>query len=204
MKVAEAAVELGVTPRRVRAMIADGRLRAHRDGSTWVIDELAPVKTRRSLSPRSWEHLARALKHRTLDELTGHDRSRTAERIRRLRAAEHPSRLIADWRPPAARHDAFMESLAARAANGDDAYLAEMFRRRPEYLRDPRDLAEVVRSEREIQGLSRSQLAAAAEVPVSIVADLERRRPLTSPGSVRSVLAVLGVEPTALPEMSLS
>jgi excisionase family DNA binding protein len=204
MNVVEAAAQLGVTPRRVRAMIADGRISAHRVGPHWVIDHLAPVKTRRSLSPRSWAMLSAALKGRTLEGLAGHDRSRIAERIRLLRESEYPSRLMVDWRPEAGRVDPFMDSLADHAALGDDSYVMAAIRRPAEYLRDPADLAEVVRSERTIRGEGRDALAKRSGVSVESVRDIETGRLLSSPSDVRSVLRALDVEPTALPTMVLS
>jgi excisionase family DNA binding protein len=204
MNVRDAAIQLGVTPRRVRAMIADGRIPASRSGSTWVIDALAPVKSRRALSTRSWALLAGALKQRTLDGLTGHDRARTAERIRQLRESDHPSQLLADWRPSAAKRDAFMDSLTAHAQSQDDAYIKRALRPRPEYLRSAFDLAQVVRSERAIRRESRERLAEASGVPEAMVRDIEMRHPLSSPSDVRSVLRALDIEPTALPDMMLS
>ena len=51
---AEAAKRLGVTPSRVRAMIARGRLKAMRIGIMWLIDpkDLDAVKDRKVGRPR--------------------------------------------------------------------------------------------------------------------------------------------------------
>jgi len=51
---AEAAKRLNVTPSRVRAMIARGRLKAMRIGIMWLIDpkDLAAVKDRKVGRPR--------------------------------------------------------------------------------------------------------------------------------------------------------
>lgn len=203
MNVEEAASLLGVSARRVRAMIASGGIRAHRDGTAWVIDELASPKGRRSLSVRSWEVLGRTLKLRTLEGLSGQERSRTAARIRQLRESDAPSRLLIDWRPPNAPRDLYLDSLVAHAARGNDAYIRQALQRPPEYLRREDDLAQVVSSERAILGHSRQWLAEAAGVPETVVRNIETERPLTSPGQVRSVLRVLGIEPTALPNMVL-
>ncbi|WP_162903747.1 helix-turn-helix domain-containing protein [Leucobacter sp. wl10] len=203
MKVTEAADQLGVSPRRVRAMAADGRIPAHREGSAWVIEGLAPPKGRRSLSARSWQHLAKALKQRSLEGLSGQERARTAARIRQLRNAEHPSRLLIDWRPPDAPRDVFLDSLVAHAERNDDSYLKRALGRPAEYLRSSQELAYVVSSERAIRGGSRHWLAVAAGVSEDLVRDIELGRPLASPGQVRRVLRTLEVEPTALPSMAL-
>ena len=203
MKVTEAAAQLGVSPRRVRAMAADGRVPAHREGSAWVIEGLALPKGRRALSARSWQHLAQALKQRSLEGLSGQDRARTAARIRQLRNAEHPSRLLIDWRPLDAPRDVFMDSLVAHAERGDDSNVTRALKRPVEYLRSSQELAHVVSSERAIRGESRRWLAAAAGVSEDLVRDIESGRPLASPGQVRRVLRTLGVEPTALPDMAL-
>ncbi|XPP27600.1 MAG: helix-turn-helix domain-containing protein [Leucobacter sp.] len=203
MNVAEAAARLGVSPRRVRAMAAEGRIPAHRNGSVWVIEGLAPPKTSRALSARSWQHIAKALKQRTLEGLSGQERARTAARIRQLRSSENPSRLLTDWRPPHAPRDVFLDSLVAQAERNDDSSLKRALRRPAEYLRNSQDLAQVVSAERAIRGERRGALAAAAGVPERLVRDIESGRPLASPGQVRGVLRVLEIEPTALPGMAL-
>lgn len=203
MNVNEASAQLGVSPRRVRAMAADGRLLAHRKGREWVIEALSEPKGSRALSVRSWQHLATALKQRTLEALSGQERARTAARIRRLRSSEHPSRLLLDWRPSNAPRDAFFDSLVAHAERNDESYLRHALSRPAEYLRSSKDLAQVVASERVIRDESRSSLAAAANVSEDLVRDIELARPLTSPGQVQRVLRALGIEATALPGMAL-
>ena len=47
MTVNEAAAKLGITPRRVRAMIAEGGIRAQRHGRDWWIPTVAGVKVYR-------------------------------------------------------------------------------------------------------------------------------------------------------------
>lgn len=204
MNVADAATQLGVTPRRVRAMIADGRVRAHRVGRAWVVDEIVSPRDRRPLSTRSWELLAGALRSRTLEDLSGQDRVRTATRIRQLRGSHDPARLLTEWWPRGAAPDVFMDSLLAHASAGEGDYVREMLRPRREYLRSGRDLADVVSSERAIRRLSRAELARAAEVSPDVVRDIEACRSLTAPGSVRRVLRTLEIEPTALPDLALT
>ncbi|NQX15528.1 helix-turn-helix transcriptional regulator [Rathayibacter sp. VKM Ac-2857] len=88
------------------------------------------------------------------------------------------------------------------ALHGDPAYVREALHRpRREYLRRPDVLATVVGSERRIQGLSTDELAHAAGVAVSDVRRLERGLPMSTPSTARRVLDVLGVEPTALPDL---
>ncbi len=204
MNVQEAATLLNVTPRRVRAMIADGRISAHREGAVWVVHELTPPKGRRSLSPGSWRKLAHALKQRTLEGLSGQERSRTATRIRQLRDSADPSRLLLEWFPKGAERDVFMDSLLAHAKRRDNDYLKRTLVRPTEYLRSSQDLAQVVASERAIRGGSRRWLAEAAGVPKHLVRDIETGRSLSSPKQVRQVLSTLDIEPTALPGMVLS
>ncbi len=203
MKVTEAATQMGVSPRRVRAMAAEGRIPARREGSAWVIEGLASPKGRRALSARSWQHLAKALKQRSLDGLSGQERARTAARIKQLRTSDHPSRLLTDWQPSNAPRDVFLDSLVAHAERNDDSYLKRALGRPAEYLRSSQELAQIVSSERAIRGESRRRLAAAAGVSEGLVRDIESGRPLASPGQVRRVLRTLEVKPTALPSMAL-
>lgn len=85
MDVAEAANRLGVTPRRVRALIAAGHVKATKIGASWQVETL-PDSPRHSrpLSTRSRRMLVHALQYRTLRSLSGTDRARTAARIRAL------------------------------------------------------------------------------------------------------------------------
>ncbi|MHA3684801.1 helix-turn-helix domain-containing protein [Leucobacter sp. HY1908] len=204
MDVREAAMSLGVTPRRVRAMIADGRITARRAGSRWVIDELAQPKRSRALSETSWRRLTTALKLRTLEGLAGQARARTAARIRSLREAQSPSQLLRDWRPKYAEQDLWGDTLFAHATRGDDTYLRNMLRRPTEYLHRGEDLAQVVAAERAVRGLSRRELAELADVTPPFVSDIESVKPLSSPGQVMRVLRALNIEATSLPEMALA
>lgn len=204
MRVTDAASQLGVSPRRVRAMAAQGRVPAHKEGAVWVIEELVNRKTRRALSVNSWQNLSRSLKQRSLAGLSGQERARTAARIKALRTAPHPSSLLIDWRPAQAPADVFLDSLVAYAERNDDYYLKHAMERPEEYLRSSQDLAEIVSSERAIRGMSRSQLASAAAVSARFVRDIESALPLVSPGQVRRVLGALGIEATALPDMALT
>jgi hypothetical protein len=204
MDVVSAAAELGVSPRRVRALIDAGRVAAHKSGRGWVVTDLGGERRRgRPLSEGSRAMLTAALRARTLRGLAGHDRARTASRIGQLRASSDPAGLLAAWWGGQAPQGAgFGENLVRRAVAGDDGYVREAVRQHHrEYLRDRGDLAEVVSSERAIRGWTRSQLAEAAAVPVAVVEDIERARALTGPGGVRRVLRALEVEPTALPDL---
>ncbi|CAN5314701.1 hypothetical protein BH09ACT6_BH09ACT6_02430 [soil metagenome] len=204
MNVVEAAGELGVSPRRVRALIASGRLTAHKSGSEWVIPRLdaGPRRRRRPLSPRSRELLARSLHDRTLHGLTGQDRARTAARLRELRTSDDPGQLLIEWWGGVAP-DAFgfAENLVQHAVAGNRYYVAETLRRRPrEYLRRREDLADVVSGERAILGMSRQQLADSAGVLVELVRSIEAGEPVNSPAAIRRILRAVNVEPTALPD----
>jgi excisionase family DNA binding protein len=207
MNVNEAAKRLGVSPRRVVAMIAAGQISAIKAGGRWEISGL-PVarRTRRPLSPHSRALLASALHARSLAGLSGQDLARTAARIRELRSAENPARLLSAWWG-GAPDDAlnFGTNLVQHAIEGDEAYVtAALHRRRREYLRNPQDLADTVKSERRIRGLTPQGLAEAAHVPLEEVRAIERARPMTSPSIVRRVLRVIDVEPTALPDLVIA
>lgn len=184
-------------------MVAAGRIPAHKQGAEWVIQKPVTPKSRRALSESSWQHLIKALKQRSLEGLSGHDRGRTATRIWQLRNSENPSQLLADWHPVNASQDVFSDSLVNQAKQGNNIYLKFALTKPVEYLRSSKDLANVVSSERTIQGMSRQQLATAAKVDEGLVRDIELRRPLSSPSSVRRVLRVLEIEPTALPDLAL-
>jgi ribosome-binding protein aMBF1 (putative translation factor) len=89
--------------------------------------------------------------------------------------------------------------LVASMIAGDHDSVREQFRRHPtRYLRRPEDLAVAVLSERTIRGLSVQALAVKADLSPRQVRRIEQADP-DSVASIRRVLRVLDIEPTALP-----
>ncbi|MCJ1707065.1 helix-turn-helix domain-containing protein [Microbacterium sp. VKM Ac-2923] len=208
MNVREAAAALDVSPRRVVAMIAAGQITATKARGGWQITEVPSVRSRRRpLSKKSQSLLARALHTRSLAGVHGQELYRTAARIRELRSSENPAELLVDWWRGNVDNAPvnFGTNLVRHALAGHAGYVREALRRpRREYLRRPEDLAEVVGTERRVRGLSLQQLAREAEVSVADVRAIENGRPLSSPTTSRSVLRVLDIEPTALPDLALA
>lgn len=205
MDVHEASESLGVTPRRIRALIQQGRLTAHKQGQAWNIDGLDLHRARRRpLSEHSRLILARALHNRSLVGLTGQDRKRTAARIGELRTSDDAAALLIDWwggKPFGPLN--FGTNLVDHALEGNSAYVAEALRQpRREYLRKPTDLADVVSSERAILGLTPQELAVRAEVRLADLRKIERGERLSTPAPARKILRALDIEPTALPDLA--
>lgn len=199
----EAAAQLGVSPRRVRALAASGRIDAVRNGKSWEVHALPPRARRRPLAPTSRDLLDQALTQRTLGDMKGQARKRTAERIRELRTAEDPAAIIAAWwggqKPQGYGVGA---DLARHALDGDTAYVRRIVRaKRPEFARDPKVLAEIVATERTIAGLTTDRLAEEAGVPAASVKAIEHGRMPDRVSHVLKVLSKLGVEATALPSV---
>ncbi|MBW0252460.1 helix-turn-helix domain-containing protein [Cellulomonas sp. PS-H5] len=100
VSVREAADALGVSDRRVRQLVASGRIRARRVGSQWLVDGASlPIAPRRSrpLSPtEAWLLLA-------TDQAPGARPGRWRDRRDRLRTDPSPETLLASW--AAARGD---------------------------------------------------------------------------------------------------
>lgn len=196
----------GISERRVRALIRSGSLQAEKRGGIWQIDARSwrRAATRRPLSQASREALADAIHLRSIVQLAGQTRSRTAARLRTLRATDDPAALLSDWwGGKAPRITNAGTSLVARAIAGDTRGVREQLDQRPsEYLRRREDLAHSVLSERSIQGLSRAVLADRAEVGVGVIRAIEagERTPI---GATRRVLRELGIQPTALPSMDV-
>lgn len=201
MDVNEAAIKLGVSPRRVRALIGEGRVLAHRSGKTWNVEALPASRGRRPLSPTSRAQLAKALHSRSLKGLSGQARARTAQRLNVLRTSSDPAAILLDWWGGRAEEkDAYVRNLLERALAGDASGVRETLRRRrPAYLATAERLSDRIRTERRIQGLTREDLAERAGVDVSRVLDLERGRPMRSPGPSRRILEALEITPSALP-----
>lgn len=197
---------MGVTPRRVRALISEGKIPARRSGGKWVITHLPLSRTRRPLSATSRAQLAHALHFRSLSGLDGQALSRTASRLHLLRTSDDPARILLDWWGGTANEkDAYVRNLLQRAMAGDSAGVRDELRRRhPAYLSTPARLADRIATERRIHGLSHAQLAERAGVERAVVLDLERGRATRGPGPSRRVLRALDVTPSALPPLGAS
>lgn len=206
MNVREASLALGVSERRVRALIQHGKLKAQKVWRTWQIDDLQLRRAeRRPLSEHSQLILSRALHNRSLTGLSGQDRLRTAKRIAELRASKNPAALPIDWW--GGKHSGplnFGTNLVEHALAGSSAYVREaLHRQQEEYLRKPEDLADIVSSERLIQGFTQTELANKAQVPLVDLKMIERAIRLPSPTPSRQILRVLNIEPTALPNLAV-
>jgi hypothetical protein len=200
MDVNEFSKRNGIGPRRVRAMITSGDVKAKKVGRKWnILDETRPtIHTRRPLSDASREALIQALNDRTLEGLTGQMRARTAERINMLRASDKPSGLLTDWwRGATPTGISGAANLILHAQKGDDDRVREVLRRKQErYLRRPQDLARAVRDERTIRHLSVEELATLAELNSEII---ERTGKNESIRATRRVLNALQITPSAIP-----
>lgn len=211
MKIREAAQRLGVSERRARTLAANGLIPARKVGTTWVVDAATARPGRgRPLAQMAQQHLTEALHNRSLAGLRGHDRTRTAHRLRLLRSASDPAVVLRRWFPRGAvlRHGIpvnYGHRLVALAQLGKDREVRELLERKPtEYLRTPEDLAEIVASERTISGLSRADLAMASITTVDAIRSLEKYGSYTSPGALRRVLRSLEVSASALPPFEVS
>ncbi|MBE8528199.1 helix-turn-helix domain-containing protein, partial [Amycolatopsis sp. H6(2020)] len=110
LSVREAAEHLGVSQRRVRALIAEGRLAAQKLGGRWEISRSA-VQNRvadgafpvRPMSPRSFDMLLERLRSMVDTAQEGRLRADAVERLRverrlqQLRSAAEPARLLRAW-----------------------------------------------------------------------------------------------------------
>lgn len=211
MKIREAAQRLGVSERRARALAASGIIPAQKVGTAWVVDDATTRPGRgRPFATTAQRHLTEALHNRSLVGLRGHDRTRTAQRLRTLRSSSEPALLLRRWFPRGAvcRNGIpvnFGHRIVALAHLGKDREVRKLLERRTtEYLRDPEDLAEVIASERTISGLSTTDLATRANTTVDVIRALENHGTYTSPGALRSVLRSLDVSPAALPPFEVS
>jgi excisionase family DNA binding protein len=111
VSVREAADALGVSDRRVRQLIASGRIRARRVGSQWLVDGAslpgAPRRSRPLSHTEAWLLLA-------TEQAPRGRPGRWSERRDRLRDDASPASLLASW--AAARGDRLL--FAAREPRG--------------------------------------------------------------------------------------
>ncbi len=110
LSVREAAEHLGVSQRRARTLIAEGRLAAQKLGGRWEISRSA-VQNRvadgafpvRPMSPRSFDMLLERLRSMVDTAQEGRLRADAVERLRverrlqQLRSAAEPARLLRAW-----------------------------------------------------------------------------------------------------------
>ncbi len=207
MNVNEASEALGVSPRRVRAMISQGTIPAQMVKGRWQLQDYNPrtQRSRRPLSPSSRTALVDTLRTRSLGTLTAQTRARTADRLRALRDTSDPASLIASWWPEGDEGgDPFTRSLVRNARAGNNAYLTKLVKPRAnEYLRSRERLADILKTERAVRGLSVLELADASGVQSKIISHLEKGLRVSSPAAALRTLAVVGVQPTALPDLEM-
>ena len=206
MNVKEYAKAKSISERGVRKLIERGRIPASRKpgSKAWVIEDSSPtrhVRSRRSLAPRSQAALIHFFRTNTLAGLDSKTRDRTAQRIRLLRSSDAPAALLADWfdgSPPVGLNAG--SNLVAHAVAGNDVRVRQaLARKHAAYLRERADLAQRVRDERAIRGLTRFDLAAAADVELPVLSAIEHGKPVASIVAVRRVLRALDIEPAAIP-----
>jgi hypothetical protein len=203
----EYANEHGISPRRVRALAAAGRIPAQRVGTSWAIEPGAqhePFRAPRPMGGKMRALLLRALRDQSLVGLTGPDRIRVARHLAALRAADDPASLLRAWfRDDVPTGWSPGELIVRQAHEGRDDRVTALVRRpRRTFGSTPERLARAIIDERMIRQLSRVELAACAGVTPDVVADLERGRPGVGLGATRSVLRALDVEPLALPPVT--
>ena len=206
MNVKEYAKAQNISERGVRKLIERGRVHATRKpgSKAWVIEdssETRHARSRRPLAPRSQDALIHFFRTNTLDGLDSKTKERTAQRIRLLRSSEGPAAILADWFAGQSPADLNAGSnLVAHAVAGhDDRVRQVLHRKHAEYLRERADLAQRVRDERAIRGLTRADLAAAADVELPVLSAIERGKSIASVAAVRRVLRALDIEPAAIP-----
>ena len=206
MNVKEYAKARNISERGVRKLIERGRVHATRKtgSKAWVIEdspEPRHTRGRRPLAPRSQDALIHFFRTNNLEALDPKTRERTAQRIRLLRGSEKPAAILADWfagQAPVGLNAG--SNLVAHAVAGhDDRVRQVLHRKHAEYLRERADLAQRVRDERAIRGLTRADLAAAADVELPVLSAIERGKSIASVAAVRRVLRALDIEPAAIP-----
>ena len=206
MDVKEYAKANSISERGVRKLIERGRVQATRNpgSKAWVIEDSSgtrQARSRRPLATHSQEALIQFFRTNNFAALDPKTKQRTAQRIRYLRGADEPSAILADWfagQSPVGLNAG--SNLVAHAVAGhDDRVRLVLHRKHAEYLRERVDLAQRVRDERAIRGLTRAQLGAAADVDLPILSSIERGKSVASVAAVRRVLRALDIEPSAIP-----
>ncbi|QQD76799.1 helix-turn-helix domain-containing protein [Curtobacterium sp. YC1] len=100
--VADFAVRAGLSPRRVRALIASGALRARRVGGHWLIDQSSDHRPApsRALGTRMQAGLLAALSGQPSEQLSASERVRLRRYRDELLRSDEPDRLLKAWTRP--------------------------------------------------------------------------------------------------------
>lgn len=198
----------GISARRVRTLASQGAIPAHRRGKTWVID--SEDRPARAAAPRSMgtamrAHMIRALRAQSLDGLTGPDRVRVAKHLGQLRRADNPADLLRAWFRDQVPAGFTPGEVIVRQAHErrDDRVVALVRKPRRKFAITGDRLARVIADERAIHQWTVGDLAALADVEARDIIDLEKGKPGVRIGSTRAALRALGVQPLALPPVTV-
>lgn len=96
VSVKEAARALGVSPRRVNAMLHAGQLKGRKVGSNWVIEPDSLQRPARAGRPMSQRNAWAMILERS-DWLSPQDAWKLRNRISRLKQRRDPERAVASW-----------------------------------------------------------------------------------------------------------
>lgn len=113
LNVAEAAKRLGITERRLRALIQAGDIYAERVGGRWVLEEAAVARHEARVARPLSSHNAWAmidLAEGKRPDLSAGAAYRARSRLRRLLASNEPERLLRSWLSSRAERRTFRAS----------------------------------------------------------------------------------------------
>ena len=134
--VAEAAAQLGISPQRVRHLLASGRLAGHQISGRWVIDPAGlnrpEVSAGRPMSSRMAWGFVELLEGDRPDGLAPSEVSRLRNRARDLAGAADPALMLRSWLPNRAERVELVADVSAIAALSKDERLV------PSGVSDPR------------------------------------------------------------------
>lgn len=204
LTIAEYAESEGISQQRARELARAGKIAARRTGRAWEIDtEASPPRfTHRPLSAQSLNDLLTVIADMNLDSVTGVRKQRAADRLRGLRALEHPAALLAQWagRTPERPARAHQRAILRAAQLGRDDYLKLVLAEvDSDDLTDPKLLKKRLRDAMQVNQLRADTLAERAGATTEDVKQLLSRGRLKNYGRTARILRTAGLRPGAVP-----
>lgn len=178
-KIADFASSEGISVQRARELARKGMINAKRVGRSWVVVDSGRhrVPSRRTLSERSRADLIEYLNTRSFEHVSGHRKSRLAERVRALQSSKNPAEILRDYFPDGNIQGLGGASIVRAAFAGKDDFVRELFAHLElrENLPTPDAVARKLRDVRVLRGLSVGQAAIKSGLPLPEYRRLEAR-----------------------------
>lgn len=170
----------GISVQRARELARMGKINAKQVGRSWVVSKGARrhIAAGRALSPQSQTDLLEYLNTRSFKHVSGHRKTRLAERVRGLLASPNPAGVLCDYFAGQETVQGLGGASIVRAAlSGQEDLVRNVFTdiEFRENLTSPSAVSRKVHDARVLRGLSLEQAARRTGLPLSEYRRLESK-----------------------------